>query len=150
MPLLLLTRVDCTHLLGPCDPGVGVAPGSAPQGDVLPLALSHQLVADDHGRGNEDLDLNIERSSTGLLAFSDSVRTAKKCHCKWGAFYCVTVPKHFYCMKVQLGGSEKCHCRRGLSYCVTVTGVTASGKPCKANSNGTTITTEEGAKFMVL
>ena len=72
MPLLLLTRVDCTHLLGPCDPGVGVAPGSAPQGDVLPLALSHQLVADDHGRGNEDLDLNIERSSTGLLAFSDT------------------------------------------------------------------------------
>ena len=40
---------------------------------------------------------------TGLPAYSDSAGTLKKCHCKRGASYCVTVSKHFYCMKVQLG-----------------------------------------------
>ena len=42
-------------------------------------------------------------NDTGLPAYSDSVGTAKKCHCKRGASYCVTVSEHFYCMKVQLG-----------------------------------------------
>ena len=46
-----------THLLGPGDPGVGVAPAGAPQGDVLPLALRDDLVAHDDGRRNEHLDL---------------------------------------------------------------------------------------------
>ena len=39
--------------------------------------------------------------STGLLAYSDSPGTLKKCHCKRGASHCVTVSKHFYYMKGQ-------------------------------------------------
>ena len=39
----------------------------------------------------------------GIPAYSDSDGTLKKFHCKRVASYCVTVSKHFYCMKVQLG-----------------------------------------------
>ena len=39
----------------------------------------------------------------GIPAYSDSAGTLKKFHCKRVASYCVTVSKHFYCMKVQLG-----------------------------------------------
>ena len=44
----------------------------------------------------------MKKFSTGLPAYSDSAGTLKKCHCKRGASYCVTVSRHFYCMKVQL------------------------------------------------
>ena len=44
--------------------------------------------------------------STGLPAYSDSFWTAKKCHCKRGASYCVTVSRLFFCMKVQLGAQN--------------------------------------------
>ena len=66
--------------------------------------------------------------NTDIPAYSDSAGTLKKCHCKRGASYCVTVSRHFYFMKVQ--GSEKCFCKRGASYCITESRVTVSGKPC--------------------
>ena len=66
--------------------------------------------------------------NTDIPAYSDSAGTLKKCHCKRGASYCVTVSRHFYCMKVE--GSEKCFCKRGASYCITESRVTVSGKPC--------------------
>ena len=72
-------------------------------------------------------NLSKQRSQlqpTGLPAYSDRAMTAKNCHCKRGAFYCVTVSKHFYCTKVQLwkvslqeGSFLLCHCKRGSLYC---------------------------------
>ena len=44
-----------------------------------------------------------KHGGTGLPAYSDSAGTLKKCHCKRGVSYCVTVSEHFYCMKVKLG-----------------------------------------------
>ena len=54
---------------------------------------------------------------------------------KRGASYCVTVSKHLYCMKVQLGAQQSVAVRGELtSYCVTVTGVTVRGEPCNTRS----------------
>ena len=58
---------------------------------------------------NETFDVNATgggKISTGLSAYSDSVRTAKKGHCKRGASYFVTVSKPFYCVKVRLGAQK--------------------------------------------
>jgi len=59
--------------------------------------------------------------STGLHAYSDSVGTVKKCHCKRGPTYNDT----FY-IKKWFGNCQNCHCNRGL----TLTGVTVSGEAC--------------------
>ena len=59
--------------------------------------------------------------STGLPAYSDSVGTAKKCHCKQN----VTVTGIFS-KRRSFYGPKKCHCSRN----VTVTGVTVSGEAC--------------------
>ena len=45
-------------------------------------------------------------TTTGLPAYSDSVGTAEKCHCKGGASDCVAVSRHFYFMNVQLGDQK--------------------------------------------
>ena len=66
------------------------------------------------------------RATTGLPAYSDSAGTLKKCHCKRGASYCVTVSKHFYYER-SIGNLKKCHCKQSSPNCVTVTGITVSG-----------------------
>ena len=54
----------------------------------------------------EMVDLLTPDGGTGLPAYSGSIRTATKCHCKRGASYCVTVSRIFFCMKVQLGAQK--------------------------------------------
>ena len=58
---------------------------------------------------------------TELPAYSDSVWTAKKCHCKRN----VTVTGIFS-IRSSFFGPKNCHCSRN----VTVTGVTVSGDAC--------------------
>ena len=50
----------------------------------------------------------------------------KKCHCKQNASYCVTVSKHCYCMKVQLGAQKSVAVSGELLTCVTLSGETCT------------------------
>ena len=89
------------------EPAAGRGAASQRVRDEVPQELRdrHAASCGDQGfcRQREGALLAVAPSAgTGLSAFSDSPGSLKKCHCKRGASYCVTVSKHFYCMKVQL------------------------------------------------
>ena len=71
-----------------------------------------------------------QKDDTGFPAYSDSAGTAKKCHCKRGASYCVTVSKKKLLYEGPIGSSQKCHCKRGASYSVaSLTSISTSTDP---------------------
>ena len=94
---------------------------------------------ENEGSGNgEDKALNqigvrfemSQKDDTGFPAYSDSAGTAKKCHCKRGASYCVTVSKKKLLYEGPIGSSQKCHCKRGASYSVaSLTSISTSTDP---------------------
>ena len=60
-----------------------------------------------------------------FLLYEGPIGGSEKCQCKRGASYCVTVSKHLYCMKVQLGAQKSVNVRAEF---LTVS--PESGEPC--------------------
>ena len=105
-----------------CSAAVSVPFGAIHQSSHLfyTAAISHKGTSWDWCKNSWN-SLNLGESKLGLPAYSDSVGTAKKCHCKRN----VTVTGIFSIGRFFFG-SKKCHCKQN----VTVTGVTVSGEAC--------------------